>query len=346
MAKVSVLIPSRGERFLPETVRDVLTQSRGDVEAIVVLDGYWPDEPLPFDDDPRLTILHKGAAQGMRPAINHAARVARGTHLMKLDAHCKLDEGYDVKLLADCDDDWVVVPRRHPLDPIAWAIQDNGKPPVDAHYLSYPYERIGDPKCGLHGTVWRQRAKARADVLVDDEMSSQGSCWFMGRAHWDRLGEMEVAKYGNFIQEFQELGLKTWLGGGQVKINKRTWYAHLHKGHTYGRGYFISRTEQERGTVFAREYWMRDRWADRVRDIRWLIERFWPVPGWPADRAGQLDWDAVDRALGTTACVSICRRRGRIRGRSHESPTGCRGTSPKGRRSSGQRPTPTWSCCT
>lgn len=219
----------------------------------------------------------------MRPGINAAAVLARGDYLMKLDAHCAVSEGFDVALAGSCDDDWIVVPRRYPLDAEAWEIQRNGKPPIDYHYLSYPFERPGDSSCGLHGTPWRSRATERASILIDDEMSSQGSCWFMSRKHWNRLGPMEVEKYGNFIQEFQELGLKTWLGGGAVKVNKAAWYAHLHKGKTYGRGYFISRQEMSAGADFATRYWMRDQWAERKHDLRWLIERFAPVPGWPAD---------------------------------------------------------------
>jgi hypothetical protein len=30
-------------------------------------------------------------------------------------------------------------------------------------------------------------------------------------------------------------------------------------------------------------YWTLDRWAERRRDLRWLIEKFAPVPTWPAD---------------------------------------------------------------
>lgn len=278
---LSVIIPSRNEQFLPQTVRDVLTQARGDIECIVVLDGYWPDPPLPLD--PRLIQLHKGVAEGMRPAINDAVQVARGSHLMKLDAHCKLDEGYDVKLAADIEDNWIVIPRRYPLDAEKWEIQNNSKPPIDAHYLSYPFERIGDSSCGLHGTRWNARAAARIDVLIDDEMSSQGSCWFMSRKHWNRLGPMEPKKYGNFIAEFQELGMKTWLGGGEVKVNKKTFLCHLHKGKQYGRGYFISKGEQQNGADFATRYWMLDQWEDRVHDMKWLIEKFSPVPSWPKD---------------------------------------------------------------
>lgn len=291
MSKVSVIIPSRGERFLVPTVRDVLAKATGEIEVIVVLDGGpWPhahpDNPLPLPDDPRLRVLRNPIPLGMRPAINDAARVATGDFLMKLDGHCAVEEGFDEILTADCDVDWVVVPRRDRLDAERWALQVTGKPPIDAHFLSYPFERPGDASCGLHGTVWPQRAAARRDVLIDDEMSSQGSCWLMPRAYfWRQIGPLDLARYGSFIQEFQEIGLKCWLSGGRVKCNKLTTYLHLHKGRTYGRGYSMAGLHHEAGRDFCTDFWMHDRWPSppRVHPLRWLVERFWPVPTWPAD---------------------------------------------------------------
>jgi glycosyltransferase involved in cell wall biosynthesis len=280
MSKVSVILPSRNEPYLSQTIDAVLRNAEGDVEVIAVLDGYWPVPAL--RSDPRLVLLHRGTAQGMRPGINAGVAVARGEWLMKLDAHCDVSQGFDRILKTECDRDWIVVPRRMSLDPDNWCKEENGKSPVDAHYLSNPIERPGDPSCGLHGTVWNQRARQRIDVLLDEEMSSQGSCWFMHRDHWNRLGPMEVAKYGNFIQEFQELGLKTWLGGGKVMVNKKCHYLHWHKGKR-GRQYFISKQEMRSGADFATRYWMTDSWPERVHNLKWLIERFWPVPGWPTD---------------------------------------------------------------
>jgi glycosyltransferase involved in cell wall biosynthesis len=289
MAKLSVLIPSRCERFLQQTVSDVLAKARGDIEVVVNLDGYWPEPPL--TDDPRLVVLHQPAQRGMRPGINAAAAVARGEFLMKLDGHCMLDEGFDEILKADCDGDWLIVPRRVSLDAERWAVLNTGKSPVDAHYLSWPYERPGDRTCGLHGNVWNDRQRKRLEVLIDDEMSSQGSCWFTSRGHWQRcLEPMEVHHYGTFAQEFQELGCKTWLSGGRVVVNKRTKYAHLHKGRQYGTGYKFNSArweqwaqERESARRFTIDWWLRDKWSERVRDFAWLIERFWPVPGWPED---------------------------------------------------------------
>lgn len=289
MAKLSILIPSRCERFLPQTIDDVLAKARGDIEVVVNLDAYWPDPPL--NDDPRLVVLHQPTQGGMRHGINSAARMARGDYLMKLDGHCMLDEGFDEKLKADCEDDWLVVPRRVSLDAEAWAILNTGKSPVDAHYLSWPYERPNDRTCGLHGNVWNDRQRKRLDVLIDDEMSSQGSCWFTSRKHWERMGEMGAGVFeplGTFAQEFQELGGKTWLGGGRCVVNKKTWYAHLHKGRRWGTGYKFGGArwdawaqERERARRFTIDFWLRDKWTERVRDFAWLIERFWPVPGWP-----------------------------------------------------------------
>jgi glycosyltransferase involved in cell wall biosynthesis len=280
--KVSIIIPSRNERFLSKTVEDVLSKARGDIEVIVCLDGYWPDPPL--KEDKRLIQLHRGLSRGMRPGINAGVQIARGDYLMKLDGHCMVEEGFDTILSANCEEDWVVIPRRHRLDPEVWEIRNEGKAPIDYHFLSYPFERPDDITCGLHGEWWPQRAKERAEILIDDEMSSQGSCWFMRRSWWNRMiGPLDVTNYGTFVQEFQEIGCKSWLGGGSVKVNKNTWYAHLHKGKTYGRGYTISKNDHAKGHEFTLRHWMLDLWTERKRDLRWLIEHFSPVPTWPED---------------------------------------------------------------
>lgn len=278
--KTSIIIPSRNEIFLQKTIDSVLKNARGDIEVIAYLDGYWPQPPIV--DDPRVVLIHDPEVRGMRAGINAAANVARGTYLCKLDGHCIVGEGFDEILSSEIDKDWIVIPRRYSLNGETWQVENNGKI-RDAHYLSYP-TAFGDDTYlgfGMHVKDWYERGAARKDVLLDDEMISQGSCWFMHRDYFLRFGGLQEDGYGTFIQESQQMMLRAWLTGGRVLCNKKTWYGHLWKGRKWGRMYDLSRAESKAGEIYSADYWYHNRFPDRVHDLEWLIDKFWPVPTWP-----------------------------------------------------------------
>jgi glycosyltransferase involved in cell wall biosynthesis len=277
---VSVIVPSRSERFLVPTVTDLLAKAQGPIEILVVLDGYW-EHALPSDS--RVKILHFGEAKGMRPAINAAAAIARGEYLMKCDGHTLWADGWDVALKADYHErNWIVIPRRYALDPEKWEIDtSNKKYPVDYHFLSSPFHVASNAVPGLHGSPWTARREARKDILLDDELASQGSAWFTCREHWQRIGPLDASLYGVFWFENQEMSLKTWLSGGAQKVNKKTFYAHLYKGTRYGRGYNTRGMGHEAGTAFTTWFWMTDQpFPGKTRTMRSLIEQFSPVQTW------------------------------------------------------------------
>lgn len=286
---ISVIIPSRNERFLSQTVADVYAKAAGEVEVIVILDGYWC-EPLP--DYPNLTLIHRPEARGMRHGINSAAAVAKGEYLLKLDAHCMLAEGFDETLKADCDQDWVVVPRRKRLDAENWQIQDVGKPDVDYMYLSFPDDPQDFGGKGLNGKIWKEKNADAAlqSVPIDDLMSAQGSGWFMHREYFYRLELMDEFHYGTFWNEMQEIGLKCWLSGGRMVVNKKTWYAHLHKGKKYGRGYPLPNDQLDKGAAFTWKWIYNAAWHKQTLPFDWLIDKFSPVPGWGADWRERLNY--------------------------------------------------------
>src|SRR5512139_167282 len=278
MAKVSVIIPARNERFLHNTVNDLLAHG-SDIEIIVILDGYWPDPPL--TDDKRLIVLHRGKPFGMRAAINDSAQIATGKYLIKTDAHCMFAEGFDTVLQADCADNWVVVPRRYRLDADNWCINQERPGFIDHQYICFPDDPndFGGPT--MTGRDWTERTRSREEIEIDELMTWQGSCWFMPKEYFLRIGGLDDELYGTFGKEPQEISFKTWLGEGEMYVNKRTWYAHLHKGSKYGRGYNLNKGELEKGGR-AINHWLvfQRAWSRQVRDIRWLIEHFAPVPGW------------------------------------------------------------------
>ena len=96
---LSVLIAARNEEFLSRTVEGVLKNKRANTEVIVIADGNWPDPPL--KDHPDLMVVVHPESIGQRQGINEAARLSNAKFIMKLDAHCILDDGFDVKLIAD-----------------------------------------------------------------------------------------------------------------------------------------------------------------------------------------------------------------------------------------------------
>jgi len=280
MSKLSIIIPSRNEQFLQRTIEDILEKATGDIEIIAVLDGYWPSPQL--KDDKRLHIIHRGEAKGMRPAINAGAAISRGDYLMKCDAHCMFDDGFDNKLIKDCEDNWVVIPTRKSLDAENWCPRPD-RSDIYYEYLSYP----NDPKDwggkGLHGRNWRGKNKDPdlQKILIDDNMSFQGSCWMMPKKYFYQLDLMDADNYGPFWQEAQEIGLKAWLSGGRVVVNKKTWYAHLHKGKKYGRGYSIRSLNIERATKQTNKWLTNSAWDKQTLPFEWIIDKFWPVPEWP-----------------------------------------------------------------
>lgn len=292
--KVSVIIPSRKERWLQQTVDDLLSHAEDEIEVIAVHDGAWPDVPL--KDHPRLVQLHTSDNRGMRAAINAGVRIATGEYILKSDGHCSFAGGFDRTLKDDCDDNWVVVPRRYRLDADNWCNIEDGRPPVDYHYLSYPFARPDDSDCSMHGQIWSERAKERQGILFDEEMSSQGSSWFCKREYFNRLiSPLDDVNYFSFYHEMQEIGLKVWLSGGKMMVNKKTWYSHLFKGKKHGTGYQFTNDkwkqwakEAAMAKAFTVDWWLNDRWSERTRDFSWLIEKFNP-PGWPEN------WQEVAR---------------------------------------------------
>lgn len=268
-----------------------------------MLDGIWST----LKDHPDVVIIHHGEVHnnvGMRGSINAGVLIARGTYIMKIDEQCMVDQGFDRKLMADIEDDWVVVPRRYRLEPESWTLEEDGRPPIDYMYIAYPYERPYDKTCGLHGDLWKLPYYERQDIMIDDLMTWQGSCYFMKKSYWDILfpGGLDDVNYGTFTQEAQEIGNKVWLSGGRLVVNKNTWYAHWHKG-SKGKGYGFSNAQYkrhmegtERGRVYCIEYWLNTK--DYLHDFEWLLNKFWnfvkePIPTWMDNWKEQIKIDEL-----------------------------------------------------
>lgn len=310
MSDLSVLIPARNEQFLARTVQDVLENARGDTDVIVVLDGAWADPPLV--QDPRVSVIFHAESIGQRAATNEAARVATSRFIMKLDAHCAMAEGFDVVLMESHQPTWTQVPRLHNLHAFDWVCNRCGerryqgvKPePHDCggyweqeiiwkpkkHATDYTwfdtdltYRYFDNPALKPYGGDKKKYAhqfREWAQGEITDVMTCLGACWFMERTRFWELGGLDEG-HGSWGQMGVELACKSWLSGGALKVNKKTWYAHMFRtGSGFGFPYEIHGSDQDKARAYSRDLWLNDKWDGQVKSLRWLIEKFSPLPGW------------------------------------------------------------------
>jgi len=286
---VSIIIPSRNEQFLTKTIRDLLQKATQDIEVIAVLDGYWPDEIV---DDKRVHYIHFTQPIGMRGAINKGVAMAQGKYILKTDGHCMFDKGFDEILKIDHKKDWVQIPRRKRLEPETWTLRDVEKPDIDYMFLTYPND---DQEWGgreFSGREWREKNRdpQLKSVLIDDAMSFQGSAWFMTKEYFIWLELMDEVTYGPFWKEAQEIAFKCWLSGGRVVRNKKTWYAHLHKGRKYGRGYTLNKSGVSEANENVQKWLTQKVWHKQKYPMSYLIRKFPDCPMWTPERIKEAEW--------------------------------------------------------
>ena len=288
MIELSVCIPNRNSPFTAKTIDGVLKNAGCEVEVIVNVDENWPE---PLSEDPRVHYIHPSAPVGLRQAINSCVAMAKGKYILKADDHVLFGENFGRILIDNHQENWVQIPRRYALDAENWKIEErtDGKYPIDYMYIDFP-RKGKDHDDGMHGVPWKRedRDGHDADYFIDDTPSMQGSCYFMTKEYFNKLGLMSEEGYGQFAQEAQEIGFKTWLSGGAVKVNKKTWYAHLHKGSRYGRFYKFPGGTVE-ASSWSASHWLNNEEPGMIHDFAWFIDEKFPnMPSWSSDWKEQI----------------------------------------------------------
>lgn len=294
---LSVIIPARNEEWLGKTIECILENIEADTEVIAILDDYWPNPPI--YDHPKVIIVHHTNPVGQRAGVNEGARISKAKFIMKIDGHTAVDKGFDVKLMQDCEYDWTVIPRMYNLHVFDWECKKCGN-------KSYQSPSAIKCKCGntdqfekimvwkprertrtdfarfdntMHFQYWKsyeKREESRGDIV--DVMSSVGACFFMHRKRFFELEGMDE-KHGFWGQFGTEIACKTWLSGGRQVVNKKTWFSHMFRTQ-FGFPYHITGQAQERAREYSRWLWIGNNWHLQKRPLKWIIEKFAPVPTW------------------------------------------------------------------
>lgn len=318
---LSILIPARNEVFISNTVKDILKNKRGRTQIIVGMDGEWsPGDGVPDHQD--VIIVKSPESWGQRGMTNQLARLSDAKYVAKCDAHCVFDEGFDVKLMKAMEghDDWTIVPTMCNLHAFDWVCGKCGErtyqgptPGTDRglvecarcsnrDYSTFTKDILFKVKERTpHSTAFlfdsephfqyfnefKRRPEGGGDITPT--MSLQGSFFMMTREKYWSLNICDES-FPSWGSQGIEVAVKTWLSGGRVMCLQTTWYAHMFRtqGGDFGFPYQMPGRMAGTAKKKARELFYGGKFPGQIHPLSWLIEKFYPVPGWSDDDIAQL----------------------------------------------------------
>lgn len=306
---LTVIIPGRNEEFHAQTVEDVLAHAHSDVEVICILDGGWPPN-RGIQDDMRVKVVKTTTPIGQRAATNLGVSMSRAKYVMKLDAHCRVDDGFDVKMMQLMQPTYTMIPQMTRLHAFDWCCNQCGW----TQYQGSKPEKCGgcgeddlfkklvwEPKWSVGTTVsWRFDGSLRMQYWTEHKKRKEvrrqieeglvetpicvGCCFLMERERFIDLDGMDE-EHGSWGNYGFELGARAWLSGGKLVTNTKTWFSHLFRtGNFAAEGqstfpYPLSRAEQEKAWNYSRDLWLNNRWDKQIYPLSWILEKF-DMPDW------------------------------------------------------------------
>jgi len=293
---LTIIIPARNEMFVSKTVEDILLNKRGNTEVIVGLDGEWAS----IKDHPDVTVVHTGESIGQRAITNLCAELSKSKYLVKTDAHCAFDEGFDVKMMEAMKDNWTMVPVMRNLHAFDWVCDKCGNrtyqgptptscPNCDS--VSFHRDILWKAKTNPLSTSYCfdpephfqyfKEYKSRVKGDITPTMSLQGSFFMCTRKKYWELNLCDE-NFGSWGSQGLEVAIKTWCSGGEVMVNHKTWYAHMFRtqGGDFGFPYPISGRQVKAAKTHAKSFFFTKQCPLMKYPVSWLVEKFWPIPYW------------------------------------------------------------------
>lgn len=290
MRDLSIIIPARNEEFINLTVENILKKRKADTEVIVIFDGLWPAVPLKQDD--RVNVIYHPKSVGQRAAINDGVRMSRAKYIMKLDAHCTLDIGFDEKLIAGAKElgrEVTQVPKQFNLHAFDWICEDDHRRyqgPSGPCSNCLNCKRVINRNDETSGRCECEHPKAcgkptKKDIMFKPRWNRVTTRWrFDRKLHFQYWGTKETGPYietmsllgacwfldrewywelggsdeehGSWGQQGTEIACKSWLSGGKVITNTNTWFSHLFR--TQGGDFGFPYKQSNRQVDHARKY--------------------------------------------------------------------------------------------
>lgn len=228
---ISVIIPAyKEEPFLERTIQNIYDTATGEIEIIVVLNGYL--QPVPMGP----TVIALPENMGERVAMNEAARAAHGDYLFRIDAHCDFSpDGWDELMLEVLKEKpkavcvGVITAIYHHTAAERENARDNGSRPIDP---LRDWTRLSGHWYGLCKLMPNMEAKwykpnHHLDLpKVVPNMGATGCGMLISKEFYWEIGgaDESLGKMGAIGEEF---AIKAWLFGEGVYTRTDVTVGHI-----------------------------------------------------------------------------------------------------------------------
>ena len=239
---VSVVIPicKTDEKYFEKTVESVRKNASGKIEVVYL-----------FDEK----------EEGHRVLTNRMVQKAEGKYVLRLDCHCAMSPGWDLRMKRTCREMTLVRPVLDSLDEVKWI----GKNKDMGMIVLDPWMK------NQFVNPWKPFITRG---IEEDTMSIIGCCYMVRKEDFLAVGGCEE-RLGKWGGGGPEMALKFWMFGGKCLTRTDTVCYHLFRKKT---PYPVN--EQDLENVFKKLYvmfrngqWKSDRCA-QVRQLSWLLEKF------------------------------------------------------------------------
>jgi hypothetical protein len=306
--RLSFVIPARNEEFLGRTIQDLLEHTGEQSEILVGLDGYWPAQPI--QDHPRVKIFHVSESIGQRAMQNQLVRLSKAEFVAKIDAHCAVDQDFDLKMFKFFDKvgkDVVAAPIMKNLHCFNWLCKnghrryqspsglckDCGEPTekeivwiskTNPQSTSYCFDTEPHFQYNKEYTRRPEYTEMKEKFGYTESMSLQGS-FFMASRHNYWKYELCDERAGSWGNQGLEVACAAWLSGLRILICHDTWQSHMFRtqGGDFGFPYKIRDKDVHKTKDYIKEKYWGKKHPKQIHSVRWLVEKFMPVAGWGED---------------------------------------------------------------
>jgi hypothetical protein len=237
---VSVLIPylECDMKYLGRTIASVAKNAHGPVEILKEMD---------VNDE------------GHRVLMNRMAKKAKGSYLLRLDAHCCLSDGWDIRMKDSCLHNTLITPMLSGLNIKEWTFKEQHAGLVV----------LNKQMRNMYPLTWKSIEECQTE---EETLSIIGCAYMIQKETFLKSGGCDES-LGRWGAAGLEQSLRTWLTGGRVLVRTDVLCGHLFR-EDRKTPFGVNLDILNKSYLRIGKTWQDYRGIGQTRPLSWLTEKF------------------------------------------------------------------------